>query len=61
MKISEIIPYVLTEELEKEFFFSQWEYSNRKICVVKIICDNGLIGWEKHMDLHQLLKNALII
>ena len=45
MKISEVIPYVLTEELEKEFFFSQWEYSNRKICVVKIICDNGLIGW----------------
>ena len=36
MKISEVIPYVLTEELEKEFFFSQWEYSNRKICVVKL-------------------------
>jgi len=45
MKISEIIPYVLNEDLEKEFFFSQWEYSNRKICIVKIICDNGLIGW----------------
>ena len=28
MKISEIIPYVLNEDLEKEFFFSQWEYSN---------------------------------
>ena len=45
MKISEIIPYVLNEDLEKEFFFSQWEYSNRKICIVKIICDNGLVGW----------------
>ena len=45
MKISEIIPYVLNEELEKEFFFSQWKYNNRKICIVKIICDNGLVGW----------------
>jgi D-galactarolactone cycloisomerase len=45
MKISEIIPYVLNEDLEKEFFFSQWEYSNRKICIVKIICDNGIVGW----------------
>ena len=45
MKISKIIPYVLNEDLEKEFFFSQWEYSNRKICIVKIICDNGIVGW----------------
>ena len=45
MKISQIITYVLSEDLEKEFFFSQWEYSNRKICVVKVICDNGLVGW----------------
>ena len=42
MKISKIIPYVLNEDLEKEFFFSQWEYSNRKICIVKIICDGGI-------------------
>ena len=45
MKIVKIIPYVLNENLEKEFFFSQWEYSNRKICIVKVICDNGLVGW----------------
>ena len=45
MKISKIISYVLNEDLEKEFFFSQWEYSNRKICVLKIICDNGIVGW----------------
>ena len=45
MKIVKIIPYVLNENLEKEFFFSQWEYSNRKICIVKVICDNGIVGW----------------
>jgi len=45
MKISKIISYVLNEDLEKEFFFSQWEYSNRKICILKIICDNGIVGW----------------
>ena len=45
MKIVKIIPYVLNEDLEKEFFFSQWEYSDRQICIVKVICDNGLVGW----------------
>ena len=45
MKIKDIFPYVLSEDLEKEFFFSQWEYTNRKICIVKVICDNGMIGW----------------
>ena len=45
MKISKIISYVLNEDLEKEFFFSQWEYSNRKICILKRICDKGIVGW----------------
>ena len=61
MKIIEVIPFVLNEDLEKEFFFSQWEYSNRKISIVKIICDNGLVGWVKLMDQLQLLRKVLII
>ena len=59
MKISTIIPYVLNEDLEKEFFFSQWEYSNRKICVVKVVCDNGLIGWGEAYGPAPVVKESI--
>ena len=59
MKISEIIPYVLNEDLEKEFFFSQWEYSNRKICIVKIICDNGIVGWGEAYGPAPVVKESI--
>ena len=59
MKISEIIPYVLNEDLEKEFFFSQWEYSNRKICIVKIICDDGMVGWGEAYGPAPVVKESI--
>ena len=59
MKISTIIPYVLNEDLEKEFFFSQWEYSNRKICIVKIICDNGIVGWGEAYGPAPVVKESI--
>ena len=59
MKISKIIPYVLNEDLEKEFFFSQWEYSNRKICIVKIICDDGMFGWGEAYGPATVVKESI--
>ena len=59
MKISKIIPYVLNEDLEKEFFFSQWEYSNRKICIVKIICDDGMVGWGEAYGPATVVKESI--
>ena len=59
MKISKIIPYVLNEDLEKEFFFSQWEYSNRKICIVKIICDDGMVGWGEAYGPPTVVKESI--
>ncbi len=59
MKISKIIPYVLNEDLEKEFFFSQWEYSNRKICIVKIICNDGIVGWGEAYGPAQVVKESI--
>jgi D-galactarolactone cycloisomerase len=44
-KISNIETYVLKDSLEKNFFFSQWNYSERNICIVKITCDDGTYGW----------------
>ena len=59
MKIKEIYPYVLSEDLKKEFFFSQWEYSNRKICIVKVVCDNGLIGWGEGYGPADIIKESV--
>ena len=59
MKITNIKPYVLNEDLEKEFFFSQWEYSNRKICIVKIICDDGMVGWGEAYGPATVVKESI--
>ncbi len=45
MKIVNVEPFVLTDQLKDSFSFSQWEYSERKICIVKITTDSGLHGW----------------
>ena len=45
MKIIKIEPFVLSDQLEQSFFFSQWAYNERRICVVKITTDEGIYGW----------------
>lgn len=45
MKIQKAETYVLKDKLSKSFFFSQWEYSERCICIVKITASNGEYGW----------------
>ena len=45
MKIVDIKPYVIAQDLEKPFYFSQWDYKARKICLVKIILEDGTYGW----------------
>ncbi len=45
MKIANIEPYVIVHKLDTPFYFSQWQYDTRKICIVKITLDNGTYGW----------------
>lgn len=45
MYIEKIETFVLEEKLSKRFYFSQWAYESRKICVVKITSSSGEIGW----------------
>ncbi len=45
MVIEKIETFILKDKLTKSFFFSQWEYSERCICVVKITASNGQYGW----------------
>lgn len=45
MKIAKVEAFVLSNQLKETFFFSQWTYSERRICVVKVTTDEGHIGW----------------
>ena len=45
MKIQSIESFILSDKLEKSFYFSQWEYSERRICIVKVTSDTGHVGW----------------
>ncbi len=45
MKIKSIESYILADKLKESFFFSQWGYSERRICLVKITSDSGHVGW----------------
>lgn len=45
MKIVSVEAIVLKDTLDKSFYFSQWSYSERKICLVKVTTDTGLVGW----------------
>ncbi|MGY6647525.1 mandelate racemase/muconate lactonizing enzyme family protein [Wenyingzhuangia sp. IMCC45574] len=45
MRIKEIKPYVLISKLDEPFYFSQWQYDTRKICLVKVTLEDGTYGW----------------
>lgn len=45
MKIKSIESFVLSDKLEESFYFSQWEYAERRICIVKVTTDSGHVGW----------------
>ena len=44
-KITKIETYIVRDKLSQSFYFSQWKYSERCICLVKIIDNNGNYGW----------------
>ncbi|AZQ64895.1 mandelate racemase/muconate lactonizing enzyme family protein [Flammeovirga pectinis] len=59
MKIKEIKPYVISQQLEEPFYFSQWEYASRKICLVKITLEDGTYGWGEGYGPADVLKAGI--
>lgn len=45
MKIKSIESFILVDKLKESFYFSQWEYAERLICIVKVTSDSGHVGW----------------
>lgn len=56
MKITEIKSYIVSNKLTSPFYFSQWEYDTRSICLVKIITDSGIVGWGEGYGPAKVLK-----
>ena len=45
MKIERIETYVVEQALDTPFYFSQFEFQSRQICLVKVIGADGSCGW----------------
>ncbi|MBU2912753.1 MULTISPECIES: mandelate racemase/muconate lactonizing enzyme family protein [Reichenbachiella] len=56
MKIEKIEPFVVTNKLEVPFYFSQWKYDTRKICIVKVTLEDGTYGWGEGYGPAQVVK-----
>lgn len=43
--IERVDTYIVQQKLETPFYFSQWEYDTRQVCLVKITLSDGTYGW----------------
>ena len=59
MKIEKIEPFIFQYELEDSFYFSQWEYKARTICLVKVTADDGTYGWGEGYGPASLVKGGI--
>ena len=59
MKISNIEAFVVSQDLKEPFYFSQWEYKTRTICLVKITTDTGIYGWGEGYGPAQMVKAGI--
>lgn len=59
MKIASIEPFVVSYELDESFYFSQWEYKSRTICLVKMTTEDGTYGWGEGYGPASLVKAGI--
>ncbi|KAA3635912.1 MAG: mandelate racemase/muconate lactonizing enzyme family protein [Bacteroidetes bacterium] len=59
MKIISIESFILTDKLKESFYFSQWEYSERQICIVKITSNTGHVGWGEGYGPARIIKAGI--
>jgi D-galactarolactone cycloisomerase len=45
MTIDRVEAFVVEQRLESPFYFSQWEYDRRAICLVRVATQDGAYGW----------------
>ena len=45
MCISKVETFIVEQKLKQPFYFSQWAYDTRQVCLVKITDQEGVFGW----------------
>jgi len=45
MRIANVETFVVEQRLQRPFFFSQWKYDRRAVCLVRVTADDGTYGW----------------
>lgn len=45
MLIKRIETFIVQQKLETPFYFSQWDYDTRQVCLVKVTAADGTYGW----------------
>ncbi|MEO1011795.1 MAG: mandelate racemase/muconate lactonizing enzyme family protein [Bacteroidota bacterium] len=58
-RIAKIEPFIIVHKLETPFYFSQWEYDCRKICIVKITLEDGRYGWGEGYGPANVIKSGI--
>ena len=61
MKITNVETFILKDKLSKSFFFSQWEYSERCVCLVKITASDGTIGWREGYGPAAIIESGIYL
>ncbi|WP_420400491.1 mandelate racemase/muconate lactonizing enzyme family protein [Flagellimonas sp.] len=59
MKIAKIEPYIIVCKLETPFYFSQGQYDTRRICIVKVILEDGTYGWGEGYGPADVIKSGI--
>ena len=59
MNIEKIETYIVEQKLERPFYFSQWEYASRQVCLVKITLQDGTYGWGEGYGPAKIVRAAI--
>lgn len=59
MKIKKLEAFVLTNQMKEAFYFSQWTYNERRICIVKVTSDDGTTGWGEGYGPAEIIKTGI--
>lgn len=59
MKIKSIETFLLSDTLDERFYFSQFDYASRLICIVKVTTESGLVGWGEGYGPANIIKAGI--
>ena len=59
MVIKKIESHIVSTKLSKSFYFSQFQYDERTICLVKILTDDGAYGWGEGYGPAHIIKSSV--